>query len=103
MKKAEMVSSGNKIFYKTKHIKKLKEEIKGLKDNSNKTESELNLMAEEEWLKLQQDPQLQKDGFKFIDDTTQHTSFQAEKFRSMPILPMVIPDSGFDFSKIGLK
>ena len=89
MKKAEMVSSGNKIYYKTKTIKNLKEKLKGLKDNSNKTESELNLMAEEEWLKLQQDP---PEGFKVIDDTKLHTSFQAEKFRSMPILPMVIPN-----------
>ena len=46
-------------------------------------------MAEEEWLKLQQDP---PEGFKVIDDTKLHTSFQAEKFRSMPILPMVIPN-----------
>ena len=100
MKKAEMVSSGNKIYYKTKTIKNIKEKFKGEGDNSNKTESELDIMAEEEWLKLQQDPKLQEDGFKFIDDTTQHTSFQAERFRSMPILPMVIPGI---FQQLGLK
>ena len=109
MKKAEMVSSGNKIYYKTKTIKNIKEKFKlnssvkkfkGEGDNSNKTESELDIMAEEEWLKMQQDPKLQEDGFKFIDDTTQHTSFQAERFRSMPILPMVIPGI---FQQLGLK
>ena len=92
MKKAEMVSSGNKISYKTKYMKMLNADLRKFKENSNKTESELNIMAEEKWLELQQDPELQKAGFKFIDDTTQHTSFEAERFRSMPILPMVIPN-----------
>ena len=93
MKKAEMVSSGNKLVYKTKYIKTIKFAISNTPSNSNKTESELNIMAEEEWVRQQQDPELQKAGFKFIDDTTQHTSFEAERFRSMPILPMVIPNS----------
>lgn len=92
MKKSEMVSSGNKLVYKTKYIKTIKFAISDTPSNSNKTESELNIMAEEEWVRQQQDPQLQKAGFKFIDDTTQHTSFEAERFRSMPILPMVIPN-----------
>jgi hypothetical protein len=89
------VSSGNKIYYKTKTIKNLKEKLKG--SNPNKTENELNQMAEEEWVKLQQNP---PEGFKVIDDTTLHTSFDAEKFRSMPILPMVIPGI---FQQLGLK
>ena len=93
MKKAEMVSSGNKLVYKTKYIKTIKFAISDTPSNSNKTESELNIMAEEEWVRQQQDPELQKAGFKFIDDTTQHTSFEAERFKSMPILPMVIPNS----------
>ena len=73
-------------------MKMLNADLRKFKENSNKTESELNIMAEEKWLELQQDPELQKAGFKFIDDTTQHTSFEAERFRSMPILPMVIPN-----------
>jgi len=88
MKNAEMVSSGNKIYYKTKTIESYVEGFKKDKKYSGKTENELNQMAEERWSKLQQNP---PKGYKVIDDTKLHTSFESERMRSMPILPMVIP------------
>jgi hypothetical protein len=88
MKNAEMVSSGNKIYYKTETIKKLIDSYKKEKKYSGKTEDELKQMAEQRWVKLQSDP---PKGYKVIDDTKLHTSFESERMRNLPIVPMVIP------------